>query len=128
MNYYSTESSVVYRLNSSKDQPYWAEAHVHFGRYNVVHISASVSSDSATPKDSLEFIEQFLFEIEYKLADHFGHLTNGFDIEILVTVFFFGFRIALGPCHWGDTFSNVPVQVKNSLQQKINEQSIGMKP
>ena len=117
-NCYSTESSVVFSVGADMQQPYWAEAHVHLGKYNVVHITATITSEMASATQGTEFAEAFLSKVEYQLGSFLGLLNHGVEIEVYLTVFYFGKRVAHAPTLWGKEFGELIGYTKHLLEEK----------
>ena len=123
INFHSTESSVVFSICSNLENPYWAEVHVHFGRYNIVHITIVVTSETVSPKQGTEFLENIMSRLEYELLNpYLGLLNRNIELEVYVTVFYYSIRISHPPIIWNNNqYQELVIGTKNKLDKMLKD-------
>ena len=119
INFHSTESSVVLSIISDYENRIDAEVHVHFGRYNIVKISIIVTSETVPPKQGTKFLEEVMSYLEYQfLNSQFGLLNRNIELEVYVTIFYYGIRISHAPINWGENqYHQLISNTKNRLDK-----------
>jgi hypothetical protein len=119
ISFHSTESSVVLSITSDYENRIDAEVHVHFGRYNIVKISIIVTSQTVTPKQGTEFLEEVMSYLEYQvLNSQFGLLKTNIELEVYVTIFYYGIRISYPPMIYGENeYHQLISNTKNKLDK-----------
>ena len=85
---YATESSLEFSVHANQEQPFWAEAHVHFGRFDIVRITLVVSNNGKSHTEGIGFVELFIIELNYQLDAYRGVLGRGLKTEVYLTVFY----------------------------------------
>ena len=115
---FSTESSLIFEVNQNHECPYWAEAHVHFGRYEVVDISIFISDERKLQK--VDFIGDLIRDFSYDTCKLFG-FTYDKKHEIHLTVFYNHARVCLPPFDLKDFSENI-----NDVEKFINEKLAGI--
>ncbi len=93
-NFYSTESSVIFRLAPTQEHPYWVEAHGHFGRFGAVPISIMITSHTVGLGDGVGFLESVLTDLFWKrLPAFFRQRGPGVGVELQPSIYYFGIRL-----------------------------------
>ena len=118
-SFHSTESSVVLSIISDYENRIDAEVHVHFGRYNIVKISIIVTSETVPPKQGTKILEEVMSYLEYQfLNSQFGLLNRNIELEVYVTIFYYGIRICHPPIIWGENqYHQLVSNTKNKLDK-----------
>ena len=95
-SFYATDSSVVFKLEPNAFQPYWVEAHAHFGRFNSLPLSITMTSHKQGLEDGTALLERILKELlQRRLPDFFNRSGPPAGLELQPSIYYFGIHVQM---------------------------------
>ncbi len=95
-SFYATDSSIVFKLEPNAFQPYWVEAHAHFGRFNSLPLSITMTSHKEGLEDGTALLERILKELlQRRLPDFFNRSGPPAGLELQPSIYYFGIHVQM---------------------------------
>ena len=95
-NFYATDSSVVFKLTPTSLQPYWVEAHAHFGRFNSLPLSITLTSHQKGLEEGTALLERILKELlQRRLPNFFSQSGPPAGLELQPSIYYFGIHVQM---------------------------------
>ncbi|WP_238916011.1 hypothetical protein [Clostridium sp. YIM B02555] len=124
---FATTNSYIFRgILSGKD----IEVHIHIGQYHVMHINIIVSDLGIfiiKDRKFLTYLDNLMLEISMQVANLFGFLNTGYNVETYFHINFNSIRINFPPCFMIDSDEEYK-RIRSNLSEIIFNKIKTFKP
>jgi hypothetical protein len=121
-NFYSTDSSIVFKLEPTALQPYWVEAHAHLGRFNTLPLSITLTSHQKGLDEGTTLLERIFKELlQRRLPAFFGRSGPPAGLELQPSIYYFGIRLNLEPLSFNDPLiKHLPRRARAQVEKVLS--------